>query len=149
MGLSIADAASLVTKGYKVGDLKQVNDLIDQNPSEGNNIVELAKKLGFAEFQNAMQLFVKADDKTADQHTPNEDQTDQTGADDKAEKQTQDSSADDQGKGDDVDYKKLYEEEKSLREKLQQKKQSEDTSGKDDNKSDWEIALQAACDVLN
>lgn len=147
MGLSIADAASLVTKGYKVSELKEVGKLIDQNPSESNNIIELAKKLGFSEFNSAMQLFVKPDDKKSEDH--DEDETDE-GADDQGENQNnEDSSADDQAGTDDVDYKKLYEEEKSLRQKLQQKKQSEDTSGKDDKKSDWDLALQFASDVLN
>ena len=145
MGLSIADAASLVTKGYKVSELKEVGKLIDQNPSESNNIIELAKKLGFSEFNSAMQLFVKPDDKKSEDHDENE--TDE-GADDQGENQNnEDSSADDQAGADDVDYKKLYEEEKSLRQKLQQKKQSEDTSGKDDKKSDWDLALQFASDV--
>lgn len=146
MGLSIADAASLVTKGYKVSELKEVGKLIDQNPSESNNIIELAKKLGFSEFNSAMQLFVKPDDKESEDH--DEDETDE-GADDHGENQNEDSSADDQTGPDDVDYKKLYEEEKSLRQKLQQKKQSEDASGKDDKKSDWDLALQFASDVLN
>lgn len=147
MGLSIADAASLVTKGYKVSELKEVGKLIDQNPSESNNIIELAKKLGFSEFNSAMQLFVKPDDKKSEDHDENE--TDE-GADDQGENQNnEDSSADDQAGADDVDYKKLYEDEKSLRQKLQQKKQSEDASGKDDKKSDWDLALQFASDVLN
>lgn len=148
MGLSIADAASLVTKGYKVSELKEVGTLIDQNPNEGNNIIELAKKLGFSEFQCAMQLFVKPDDKKTEDQNDQNDETDENDADDQTDKKGKDSSADDQGK-DDVDYKKLYEEEKSLRQKLQQKKQSEDASGKDDKKSDWELAVQLASDVLN
>ena len=149
MGLSIADVASLVTKGYKVNELKEVGSLIDQNPSEGNNIIELAKKLGFSEFQCAMQLFVKPDGKKSEDQNNQDDETDEKGADDQTDEKGNDSSADDQGKDDDVDYKKLYEEEKSLRQKLQQKKQSEDTSGKDDKKSDWNLALQVASDVLN
>ena len=151
MGLSIADAASLVTKGYKVSELKEVGALIDQNPNEGNNIIELAKKLGFSEFQSAMQLFVKADktDEKTDDQKNKEDETDEKGQDDQGQEKTKDSSADDQGKDDDVDYKKLYEDEKSLREKLQRAKQSEDGSGKEDKKSDWDIALQVASDVLN
>lgn len=148
MGLSIADAASLVTKGYKVSELKEVGSLIEQNPSEGNNIIELAKKLGFSEFQCAMQLFVKPDDKKSEDQNNQNDETDHN-EDDHVDEKNKDSSSDVQGKDDDVDYKKLYEEEKSLRQKLQQKKQSEDTSGKDDKRSDWDIAVQLASDVLN
>lgn len=149
MGLSIADAASLVTKGYKVSELKEVGSLIDQNPSEGNNIIELAKKLGFSEFQCAMQLFVKPDDKKSEDQNDQNDKTDENDADDQTDKKGKDSPADDQGKDDDVDYKKLYEEEKSLRTQLQQNKQLENNQGAEEKKSDYEIALQAAVDVLN
>ena len=48
-----------------------------------------------------------------------------------------------------AEWQKLYEEEKSLRQKLQQYNQSADTSGKEDEKSDWDIAMQIASDVLN
>ena len=149
MGLSIADAASLVTKGYKVSELKEVGTLIDQNPNEGNNIIELAKKLGFSEFQCAMQLFVKPDDKKSEDQNDQNDKTDENDADDQTDKKGKDSPADDQGKDDDVDYKKLYEEEKSLRTQLQQNKQLENNQGAEEKKSDYEIALQAAVDVLN
>lgn len=148
MGLTFADAASLVAKGYKVAELKEVGAVIDQNPEESNNIIELAKKLGFSEFKNAMQLFAKADGKAEDQHTP-DDETDQKGADDQTDEKGKDSSADDQGKEDDVDYKQMYEKEKALRIKLQQSKQGEDTSGKEDQKSDYDIALDLAAHVLN
>ena len=147
MGLSITDAAALVTKGYKVGELKTVGTMIDNNPEEGNNIIELAKKLKFSDFEQAMTLFAKPDsDKPEDNK---EDEPDNDKTDDQGESHNKDASGDDQGAGDDVDYKKLYEEEKSLRQQLQQKKQSEDTSGKDDKKSDWELAVQLASDVLN
>ena len=48
-----------------------------------------------------------------------------------------------------TDYKKLYEEEKSLRTQLQQKKQLENNQGAEEKMSDYDIALQAAVDVLN
>ena len=147
MGLSITDAASLVTKGYKVSELKEVGILIDQNPSEGNNIIELAKKLKFSDFEQAMTLFAKPDsDKTEDKK---EDEPDNDKTDDQDESQNKDASGDDQGAGDDVDYKKLYEEEKSLRQKLQQQNQNKGKDTDDNKMSDWEIALQAASDVLN
>ena len=69
--------------------------------------------------------------------------------DDQPEKENEDSSADDQGQEDDVDYKQLYEKEKNLRETLQKKRQSEDTSGKEEQKTDFQIALEAATSILN
>ena len=147
MGLSITDAAALVTKGYKVGELKTVGTMIDNNPEEGNNIIELAKKLKFSDFEQAMTLFGKSDQGTSEDDGKNEPENNTH--DDQGENRGDDASGEDQGKEDDVDYKKLYEEEKSLRQKLQQNNQSADTSGKEDEKSDWDIAMQIASDVLN
>ena len=147
MGLSITDAAALVTKGYKVGELKTVGTMIDNNPEEGNNIIELAKKLKFSDFEQAMTLFGKSDQQTSEDDVKNEPE-DNT-HDDQGENSKDDASGDDQGSGDDVDYKKLYEEEKSLRQKLQQQNQNKGKDTDDNKMSDWEIALQAASDVLN
>lgn len=147
MGLSITDAAALVTKGYKVGELKTVGTMIDNNPEEGNNIIELAKKLKFSDFEQAMTLFGKSDQQASEDDVKNEPE-DNT-HDDQGENSKDDASGDDQGSGDDVDYKKLYEEEKSLRQKLQQQNQNKGKDTDDNKMSDWEIALQAASDVLN
>ena len=147
MGLSITDAAALVTKGYKVGELKTVGTMIDNNPEEGNNIIELAKKLKFSDFEQAMALFGKSDQKTSEDDQKNEPEDDTH--DDQGENSEDDASGDDQGKEDDVDYKKLYEEEKSLRQKLQQQNQNKGKDTEENKMSDWDIALQAASDVLN
>lgn len=147
MGLSITDAAALVTKGYKVSELKTVGTMIDNNPEEGVNIIELAKKLKFSDFEQAMTLFGKSDQQASEDKKKEEPEDDTH--DDQGENREDDASGVDQGKEDDVDYKKLYEEEKSLRLKLQQNNQSADTSGKEDEKSDWDIAMQIASDVLN
>ena len=145
MGLSLTDTLALVSNGYKVSEIAQVSALVSSDQENGNNIIELAKKLKFSDFTQAIDIFKGSD--TTQQKT-SEEQTDK-GADDHPEKETEDSSADDQAGTDDVDYKKLYEEEKSLRTQLQQKKQLENNASADDKKTDYEIALQAAADVLN
>ena len=146
MGLSLTDQLSLIKNGYKVSEIAEVNTMVNTDTENGNNIIELAKKLQFSDLKQAIDIFKSSEDKKTEDH--DEDETDK-GADDQTDEKSKDSSADDQASGDDVDYKKLYEDEKSLREKLQRAKQSEDGSGKEDKKSDWEIALQFASDVLN
>lgn len=145
MGLSLTDTLALVSNGYKVSEIAQVSALVSSDQENGNNIIELAKKLKFSDFTQAIDIFKGSDNKQ--QKTSEDKQTDNE-TDDQPEKENEDSSADDQA-GDDVDYKKLYEEEKSLRVSLQQKKQLEDSSSGDEKKSDYDIALQAAIDVLN
>ena len=149
MGLSITDAAALITKGYKVSELQEVSKILEANKEDDKNIIELAKKLGFSDFKTTMQLFdMGAQPNTEDQKDENETDhnTDEhnEGTDD-----TSDDSPKDQGKGDDVDYKELYEQEKKLREDIQRKNQNKDVSGDDTKESDFDIALKFAQDVLN
>ncbi len=146
MGLSLTDTLALVSNGYKVSEIAQVSAIVSSDQENGQTIIDLAKKLKFSDFTQAIDIF-KGSDNTH-QKTSEDEQTDND-SDDRSEKEKEDSSADDQGKEDDVDYKKLYEEEKSLRTQLQQKKQLENNASADDKKSDYEIALQAAVDVLN
>lgn len=147
MGLSITDTLALVGKGYSVSEIQKVSAIISTDQENGNNIIELAKKLKYSDFEQAMTLFAKPDSGKPEDHK--EDEPDNEGKDDQDESQNKDASLDDQGAGDDVDYKKLYEEEKSLRTQLQQQKQLENNQGADEKKSDYDIALQAAVDVLN
>lgn len=146
MGLSLTDTLALVSNGYKVSEIAQVSALVSSDQENGSNIIELAKKLKFSDFTQAIDIF-KGSDNTQ-QKTPKDEQTD-NGADNQPEKDNEDLPADDQAGEDDVDYKKLYEEEKSLRTSLQQKKQLENNQGADEKKSDYDIALQAAATVLN
>lgn len=146
MGLSLTDTLALVSNGYKVSEIAQVSALVSSDQENGNNIIELAKKLKFSDFTQAIDIF-KGSDNTQ-QKTSEDEQTDKA-SDDQHENENNESSADDQGKEDDVDYKKLYEEEKSLRTSLQQKKQLENNAGAEEKMSDYDIALQAAVDVLN
>lgn len=146
MGLSITDTLALVGKGYSVGEIQKVSAIISTDQENGNNIIELAKKLKFSDFEQAMTLFAKPDSGKTEDHKEDEPDNDET--DDHDESQHKDASGTDQGAGDD-DYKKLYEEEKSLRQKLQQQNQNKGKETEENKMSDWDIALQAASDVLN
>lgn len=143
MGLSITDAASLVTKGYKVSELQEVNKILEANNND-NGIIDLAKKLAFSDFKSAMTLF-QTDIPIGTESALEKEQTDNESEDDEGTEDLQE----DQGKSDDVDYKKLYETEKKLREDIQKANQSKDVSGEENNESDWDIALRFAQDVLN
>lgn len=152
MGLSITDTLALVGKGYSVSEIQKVSAIINTDQENGNNIIELAKKLKYSDFEQAMTLFAKPDSGKPEDNKGNEPDNN---PDDSGENQNKNASGDDQnegddqGAGDDVDYKKLYEEEKSLRQKLQQINQNKGKDTDDKKMSDWDIALQAASDVLN
>lgn len=142
MGLSFTDAASLVTKGYKVSELQEVNKILEANNND-NSIIELAKKLGYSDFKSAMTLFNQPDTDTSEEHT-----TDETTQNDSPSNDTPEDDPE-QGRDDDVDYKQLYENEKRLREEIQKSNQSRDVSGEDTKESDFDIALKFAQSVLN
>lgn len=149
MGLSITDAAALITKGYKVSELQEVNKILEANKEDDKNIIELAKKLGFSDFKTTMQLFDTGAQSQPEDHT-DENETDH-GTDEHKEgtEDTSDDSPEDQGRKDDVDYKKLYEQEKKLREDIQRNNQKKDVSDTDTKETDFDIALRFAQDVLN
>lgn len=141
MGLTITDTLALVTKGYKVSDISDLKEVLETN--DDNNIIELAKKLGPDDFKAAMALF------NAKPRIVSEGQEEKT---DPEESEGEKESAPDENKDepeeDDVDYKELYTKEKSMRERLQQANANR-TVKDTDTRSDEEIALQVAMDVLN
>ena len=141
MGLTITDTLALVTKGYKVSDISDLKTILETN--DDNNIIELAKKLGPDDFKAAMALF------NAKPKQISEGQEEKTVP--EGESGGEESAPDDKGnepEENDVDYKELYNKEKSMREKLQQDNANR-TVKDNDSRSDEEIALQFAMDVLN
>lgn len=141
MGLTITDTLALVTKGYKVSDISDLKTMIETN--DDNNIIELAKKLGPDDFKAAMALFNAKPKQISEGQEEKTDPEDASGG--------EESAPDDKGdepEKDDVDYKELYNKEKSMREKLQQDNANR-TVKETDTRSDEDIALQFAMDVLN
>ena len=143
MGLNITDTLALVSKGYKVPEIQEVSKIYDANKND-NNIIELAKKLAFSDFKSAMTLF-QTDIPNGTEDAPEHNQTDNESEDNEGTEGLQD----DQGTEDGIDYKKMYETEKKLREDIQKANQSKDVSESDNKESDWDIALRFAQDVLN
>ena len=147
MGLSVTDTLSLVKNGYTMAEIKEVNTIISTDTENGSNILELAKKVKFSDLKQAIEIFSPASSDTTSENESKDDDPEGAAS---AQGENQNTADDDKDpKAEDVDYKQLYEKEKNLRETLQKKKHSEDTSGKEDVKSDFEIALEAATSILN
>ena len=147
MGLTITDGAKLLKNGYSLSDLKELNTVLDKNPDNGNDIIELAKKLKFSDLKSALTLFnVSAQsDESGNDNSENDDND----SDDSGENHNDNSSDGDHQEDDNVDYKKLYENEKQLRESIQKANQNRDVSGNKDKKTPYDLALEIAADVLN
>ena len=151
MGLSITDAASLVTRGYKVADLNDVNSFVDKHPDDADNIIGLAKKLPYPDFKSAMQLFFADNPLATGEGEEDQKEVPPTSTPSDNDVGTQDDTKDDhESETDNVDYKELYEKEKTLREQIQKQNQNRDMSGDNNTKeSDFDIALKFCNSVLN
>lgn len=150
MGLTVTDTLSLVKNGYSIAEIQNVNAIITADTDNAANIVELAKKLKFSDLKQAIEIFSPKEPENKDtEDSKAKDATDEN-ASDAGENHTEhpeDKLSDKEPL--DVDYKAMYEKEKSLRETLQKANQAQDSSDKNDNKSDFEIALEAATAILN
>lgn len=147
MGLSVTDTLSLVKNGYTMSEIKEVNTIITSDTENGSNILELAKKVKFSDLKQAIEIFSPASPDTTPENESKNDDPEGAASASGENQNTADADEDDQAEG--VDYKQLYEKEKNLRETLQKKRQSEDTSDKEEVKSDFQIALEAATSILN
>ena len=150
MGLTITDGAKLLKNGYTLSDLKELNVVLDKNPDNGNDIVELAKKLQFSDLKSALTLFNIGGAQSQQSEDNNADEDDDNSSGDDGENHDKHTPDDEHSEDDNIDYKKLYEDEKSLREKLQRANQNR--NGGDDGKpqkTPFEIAQEIANDILN
>ena len=153
MGLSLTDVCSLVTKGYKVDDLKSLGELLkNKDDKDASNIIELSKKLSFSDLQNTLSLLSNPDGEAQGKNKDDDKNSSQSGNDniDKSKDADKPGASQDNSTGsDDVDYKALYEQEKKLREDLQAAARGRDISGQDDQKTDEELMLEITTDILN
>lgn len=153
MGLSLTDVCSLVTKGYKVDDLKKLGELLKgKDDKDASNIIELSKKLSFNELNSALSLLGAATGEADAATGSNDNQSSSSASDDKGKSTDTGKDNPDQNDSsgkDDIDYKALYEQEKTLRESLQKSARERDVSGAADQKTDEELMLEIATDILN
>ena len=153
MGLSLTDVCSLVTKGYKVDDLKNLGELLKgKDDKDASNIIELSKKLSFSELNSALSLLGAAAGEAGAADDNNDNKSSTSESDDKDKSKNSDKNNPDQNDSkskDDIDYKALYEQEKALRESLQKSARERDVSGAAENKTDEELMLEIATDILN
>ena len=150
MGISITEGAKLFKNGYSLTDIKELNTVLDAHPDNSNDIIELAKKLQFPDLKSALTIFgISAVAQSGTSGTDGADEGDEDAPGDDEETRNKHTPADDHSEGDNIDYKKKYEEEKTLREKIQRANQRKDGSGVGNTKTPLEIALDIATDVLN
>ena len=146
MGLGFKEVIDVTKKGYTPGDIVELNNIIKEGKHKQDDILSLALNgMKIDDLKNTLQIIEEGASGSSDQGKPDErDSGDNSG---KNPETPEDSSNEE---SDNIDYKKLYETEKALREKLQQQNTRKDVSGDaGNNLSDFEAALKFAEDVLN
>ena len=138
--MKLTDVLELTVKGYKMQEINEVKDIIASHPEEESNIIALAKKVNVTELKTAMAI--------AEAHSDDTPSGGEEGVDNNIAPDPQmDTTPKPETQEDDVDYKKLYEEEKKLREDLQHSNTLK-TVEKTDDRSDEEIAVAYAESIL-
>ena len=138
--MNIVDVLALSVKGYKVDEINELKDIIKKYPDAEGSIMELAKKVSFTDLQSYMKIAEDSSGAAATDSKEGDDnkdpkEPDQETAPKKSEQQEPD-----------IDYKKLYDEEKKLREQLQHDIARKDVSEDErDKRTDEQIAM----DIVN
>ena len=147
MGLGFKEVIDVTKKGYTPGDIVELNNIIKEGKHKQDDILSLALNgMKIDDLKKTLLIIEENGSGSSDQSNLDEhDSDDNSGHSPETSEDSSNKDADDN-----IDYKKLYETEKNLREKLQQQNSRKDVSGDAGNTmSDFEAALKFAEDVLN
>lgn len=147
MGLGFKEVIDITKKGYTPGDIVELNNIIKEGKHNQDDILSLALNgLKIDDLKKTLLIIEENDSGSSDQSNHDEQTSDDNSG--NSPETSEDSSKNEAD--DNIDYKKLYEQEKTLREKLQQKNTRKDVSGDaGSSESDYDVALKFAESVLN
>lgn len=138
--MNFVDVLALSVKGYKVDEINELKDIIKKYPDAEGSIMELAKKVSFTDLQSYMKIAEDSSGAAATDSKEGDDNKDQKNPDQETEPKKSEQQEPD------IDYKKLYDEEKKLREQLQHDIARKDVSEDErDKRTDEQIAM----DIVN
>ncbi len=147
MGLGFKEVIDITKKGYTPGDIVELNNIIKEGKHKQDDILSLALNgIKIDDLKKTLLIIEENDSGSSDQSNHDEhDSNDNSGNSPETSEDSSKNEADDN-----IDYKKKYEEEKALREKLQQQNTRKDISGdQGNNETDYDVALKFAESVLN
>lgn len=144
MNFNFKDIVKLASKGIKPSEIAELAAL-DENKFDKDDILSLIGS-GYktSDIKDLVETFSLSDD---EKDNPGDDSENKDNHDSHEEKHEQENVSDSgfpEDDSDDIDYKQLYEKEKTLREKLQHDNAKKSAKDSEDRKSDEEIALEIA-----
>lgn len=142
MEFTFSEMVKLATKGFKPSDIEEIKQL-DDNKFSKEDILSLINN-GYSKtmVSDLVGMFKDTEPTTESEPETKEEQSKEPV---KKVSRANDDTETDVDK-DDIDYKTLYEKEKTLRQRLQhdRTKASSDVKTESDGMTDWEIALDIA-----
>lgn len=147
MKFTFAESVKLATKGFKPGDISELSEL-DENKFSKEDILSLVGH-GYSksDIKNLVETFSDADASEDDPGDGSDETNDHTDKPEKKSSQEDPEEDNSDEANDNIDYKKLYEKEKKLRESLQHKNAQASSDIKRDSRSDFDIALEIANNI--
>lgn len=145
MKFNFKEMVALAAKGYKPNDIAEMTALDDTRYSKDDVLSLVANGYSKSEIKKLVETAEQAE-------KPQEDETDETENHSNNEdtvSQSQDDSGNSSDNADDIDYKKLYEDEKKLRQKLQHDNVNDSNAGGEtDTRTDEQIAVDVVRTIL-
>lgn len=144
MNFNFKDIVKLASKGIKPSEIAELAAL-DENKFDKDDILSLIGS-GYktSDIKNLVETFSPSDDENNNPGDDSETKDNHNSHEEKHEQENVPDSGSSEDDGDDIDYKQLYEKEKTLREKLQHDNAKKGAKESEDRKSDEEIALEIA-----
>lgn len=145
MKFNFKEMVALAAKGYKPNDIAEMTALDDSKYSKDDVLSLVANGYSKSEIKKLVETVEQTD-------KPQENETDETedhSNNEETGSQSQDDGGDSSDNVDDIDYKKLYEDEKKLRQKLQHDNVNGSNSGDEtDTRTDEQIAVDVIRTIL-
>lgn len=144
MNFNFKDVVKLASKGIKPSEIAELAAL-DENKFDKDDILSLIGS-GYktSDIKNLVETFSPSDDEDDNPGDDSETKDNHNSHEEKHEQNNDSDSGSSEDDSDDIDYKQLYEKEKTLREKLQHDNAKKGAKESEDRKSDEEIALEIA-----
>lgn len=145
MGMNFTEILGAAKAGYKPNEIIELNALTEKYEKE-DILTLVSAGYNLDDLKKTVELADKFAEGASGQDKPQENNKTEENT---GHKSADTSEKDPEGNEGSIDYKSLYEQEKKLREDMQHDNAKGDASGSEPKKTDEEIALEIANEILH